>query len=177
MGLDRRRASGVPRYPFRKSQKPVFLSKPGNARAPPAATIGELEAMFSEETGTEGSSCNYPLGEAIFLDLYHSLGEDTFSQGLRRLYLKDLHDDPTDGCEGTQLRICHLISAFKTNVSEDVAAKVTRSCRAGTDHRRNVLHRRDFAVPESVASAERADIAGHLPLDDRRVFSCRRRLS
>ena len=89
-----------------------------------AATIGELEAMFSEETGTEGSSCNYPLGEAIFLDLYHSLGEDTFSQGLRRLYLKDLHDDPTDGCGGTQLRICHLISAFKTNVSEDVAAKV-----------------------------------------------------
>ena len=89
-----------------------------------AATIGELEAMFSEETGTEGSSCNYPLGEAIFLDLYHSLGEDTFSQGLRRLYLKDLHDDPTDECEGTQLRICHLISAFKTNVSEDVAAKV-----------------------------------------------------
>ena len=89
-----------------------------------AATIGELEAMFSEETGTEGASCNYPLGEAIFLDLYHSLGEDTFSQGLRRLYLKDLHDDPTDGCEGTQLRICHLISAFKTNASEDVAAKV-----------------------------------------------------
>ena len=89
-----------------------------------AATIGELEAMFSEESGTEGSSCNYPLGEAIFLDLYHSLGEDTFSQGLRRLYLKDLHDDPTDGCEGTQLRICHLISAFKTNASEDVAAKV-----------------------------------------------------
>ena len=100
---------------------------PVEARKTPCAsaeTIGELEAMFSEETGTEGSSCNYPLGEAIFLDLYHSLGEDTFSQGLRRLYLKDLHDDPTDGCEGTQLRICHLISAFKTNVSEDVAAKV-----------------------------------------------------
>ena len=100
---------------------------PVEARKRPCAsaeTIGELEAMFSEETGTEGSSCNYPLGEAIFLDLYHSLGEDTFSQGLRRLYLKDLHDDPTDGCEGTQLRICHLISAFKTNASEDVAAKV-----------------------------------------------------
>ena len=100
---------------------------PVEARKAPCAsaeTIGELEAMFSEETGTEGSSCNYPLGEAIFLDLYHSLDEDTFSQGLRRLYLKDLHDDPTDGCEGTQLRICHLISAFKTNASEDVAAKV-----------------------------------------------------
>ena len=100
---------------------------PVEARKRPCAsaeTIGELEAMFSEETGTEGSSCNYPLGEAIFLDLYHSLGEEVFAHGLRRLYLKDLHDDPTDGCEGTQLRICHLISAFKTNVSEDVAAKV-----------------------------------------------------
>ena len=107
-----------------ENRRTGFLVEARKRPCSSAATIGELEAMFSEETGTEGSSCNYPLGEAIFLDLYHSLGEDTFSQGLRRLYLKDLHDDPTDGCEGTQLRICHLISAFKTNVSEDVAAKV-----------------------------------------------------
>ena len=116
---------------------------PVEARKRPCAsaeTIGELEAMFSEETGTEGSSCNYPLGEAIFLDLYHSLGGDTFNQGLRRLYLKDLHDDPTDECEGTQLRICHLISAFKTNVSEDVGAKVDE-----------VVSRRYGPSPQSVA--------------------------
>ena len=107
-----------------ENRRTGFLVEARKRPCSSAATIGELEAMFSEETGTEGSSCNYPLGEAIFLDLYHSLGEDTFSQGLRRLYLKDLHDDPTDECEGTQLRICHLISAFKTNASEDVAAKV-----------------------------------------------------
>lgn len=54
-----------------------------------AQTIGELEAMYTEETGTEGDSCNYPLGEALFPDLYQSLGEETFAQGLRRLYTKD----------------------------------------------------------------------------------------
>ena len=89
-----------------------------------AQTIGELEAMYTEETGTEGDSCNYPLGEAIFLDLYHSLGEEVFAHGLRRLYAKELGDDPTDGCEGTQLRICHVMAAFKDGASKNVASMV-----------------------------------------------------
>ncbi len=89
-----------------------------------AQTIGELEAMYTEETGTEGDSCNYPLGEAIFLDLYHSLGEETFTEGLRRLYAKDLRDDPADDCEGTELGICHVIAAFKADGSKNVAEKV-----------------------------------------------------
>ena len=89
-----------------------------------AQTIGELEAMYTEETGTEGDSCNYPLGEAIFLDLYHSLGEEVFVHGLRRLYTKELGDDPTDGCEGTQLRICHVMAAFKDGASKTVASMV-----------------------------------------------------
>ena len=89
-----------------------------------AQTIGELEAMYTEETGTEGDSCNYPLGEALFLDLYHSLGEEVFVHGLRRLYAKELGDDPTDGCEGTQLRICHVVAAFKDSASKNVASMV-----------------------------------------------------
>ena len=100
---------------------------PVEARKRPCAsaeTIGELEAMFSEETGTEGSSCNYPLGEAIFLDLYHSLGEEVFAHGLRRLYAKELGDDPTDDCEGTELGICHVVAAFKDGASENVPSMV-----------------------------------------------------
>ncbi len=89
-----------------------------------AQTIGELEARYTEETGTEGDSCNYPLGEALFLDLYHSLGEETFTQGLRRLYAKELNDDPADDCEGTQLRICHVVAAFKDGASKNVASMV-----------------------------------------------------
>ena len=87
-------------------------------------TIRELEAKYTEETGTEGDRCNYPLGEAIFLDLYHSLGEETFARGLRRLYAKDLRDDPTDDCEGTELGICHLVAAFKDGASKNVASMV-----------------------------------------------------
>ena len=89
-----------------------------------AQTIGELEAMYTEATGTEGDSCNYPLGEAIFLDLYHSLGEETFTEGLRRLYAKDLLDDPADDCEGTQLGICQVVAAFKDGASKNVASMV-----------------------------------------------------
>lgn len=39
-------------------------------------------------------------------------------------HLKRLQDDPIDNCEGTDLGICHLTSAFKSGVSDDVAAAV-----------------------------------------------------
>ena len=100
---------------------------PVEARKRPCAsakTIGELEAIYSEETGTEWDSCNYPLGEAMFLDLYQSLGEEAFAHGLRRLYAKELGDDPTDDCEGTELYICHLVAAFKDGASKNVASMV-----------------------------------------------------
>ncbi len=87
-------------------------------------TIGELEAMDPEELGTRGFNCNYSLGEQIFLDLYHSLGEETFRQGFRSLYLKSQAEDSSDDCEGTDLGICHLVAAFKTNVSDAQAGKV-----------------------------------------------------
>ena len=95
-----------------------------------ATTIGELERIavrletWAATVQANWFRCNYYLGEAIFLDLYHTLDEDAFRQGFRNLYLKRLHDDPTDGCEGTDLGICHLSAAFKTDVTEDVAAQV-----------------------------------------------------
>ncbi len=89
-----------------------------------AKTIGELEAMDPDALGTRGFNCNYSLGEQIFLDLYHSLGEETFRQGFRSLYLKSQAEDYSDDCEGTELGICHLVAAFKADVSEAQAAKV-----------------------------------------------------
>ena len=64
-------------------------------------TIGELEAMDPDALGTHGFNCNYSLGEQIFLDLYNSLGEETFRQGFRFLYLKSQEEDYSDDCEGT----------------------------------------------------------------------------
>ena len=89
-----------------------------------AETIGELEAMDPEVLGTRGFNCNYALGEQIFLDLYNSLGEETFREGFRNLYLKSQAEDYSDDCEGTALGICHLVAAFKADVSEAQAAKV-----------------------------------------------------
>ena len=87
-------------------------------------TIAELEALKPGDLETKGFNCNYSLGEALFLDLYHTLGEETFRQGFRNLYLKSLRDDATDDCEGTDLGICHLVAAFKADVSDEVAAQV-----------------------------------------------------
>ena len=88
-----------------------------------AANIAELEALETE-VGDVAFICNYSLGGRFFLDLYHSLGEDAFRQRFRSLYLKSLRDDPTDGCEGIDIGICHLEAAFKTGASDEVVAEV-----------------------------------------------------
>ena len=88
-----------------------------------AKTISQLEGLDAER-GSNAAKCYYSLGEALFLDLYHTLGEETFRQGFRNLYLKSQRDDATDDCEGTYLGICHLVAAFKADVSAEVAAQV-----------------------------------------------------
>ena len=52
-------------------------------------TIAELEALevTSEDGSDSAFGCHYSLGERLFLDLYRSLGEDVFRQGLRDLYM------------------------------------------------------------------------------------------
>ena len=92
-----------------------------------AKTISEIERLaYGGESIEDWKAyrCNYPLGERLFVDLYDSLGEETFRQGFRNLYLKSLRDDATDDCEGTDLGICHLVAAFKADVSAEVAAQV-----------------------------------------------------
>ena len=104
-----------------------------NECPPSVTTLAQLEMA---DLSPSQSACPYYLGEAIFLDLYHSLGEETFRQGFRNLYLKSAGndpipyyqdtqwDDPTDDCEGNFLGICHLAAAFKAGMSDEVAAKV-----------------------------------------------------
>ena len=89
-----------------------------------AKTISELEDLDPEDLGEKGFNCNYYLGESLFVDLYHGLSEDTFREGFRNLYLKSLVDDTSDDCEGTDLSICHLVAAFKTDTTDADAAKV-----------------------------------------------------
>lgn len=88
-----------------------------------APTIAQLEALGPTRR-TSQEVCNYYLGERLFIDLYHALGEETFRRGFRSLYLKSQQDDPTDACEDTYLGLCHLEAAFKDGVSTEIAAKV-----------------------------------------------------
>ena len=90
-----------------------------------AQTISDLEKLGGE--GIDDRKlyrCNYPLGERLFLDLYHALGDEAFRKAFRDLYLKSQTEDYSDDCEGTALGICHLVAAFKADVSEADAAKV-----------------------------------------------------
>ena len=88
-----------------------------------ATTIAELEALDAQR-GTDQFRCNYRLGERLFMDLYHALGEEPFRERFRDLYRKSLRDDHTDDCEGTKLGICHVAAAFKEGISADDAAMV-----------------------------------------------------
>ena len=84
------------------------------------STITELEVA----TGGDVHSCGYSLGQRLFLDLYLTLGEETFRPAFLSLYLKRLRNAPDDGCGDNELGICHVDAAFKANASADVSAKV-----------------------------------------------------
>ena len=88
-----------------------------------ADTLAELESLDAE-VKTNEFRCNYSLGEALFLDLYQTLSESTFRQGIRNLYLKSRVDDGSDVCLGIRLNVCHLKSAFQDDVTEQTAAAV-----------------------------------------------------
>ena len=68
--------------------------------------------------------CDYYLGERFFVDLYLAIGDEAFRPGLRRLYLKSQWDDPADNCEGIDMGICHVMSAFMEDASDDTARKL-----------------------------------------------------
>ena len=69
-------------------------------------------------------SCHYYWSEAIFVDLYHGLGEVIFRQRFRNFYPKPQYDDATDDCEDTDLNVCHILAVFKADVSDVMAIQV-----------------------------------------------------
>lgn len=90
-----------------------------------AQTISELEKIGGEDIKDQRSyRCNYPLGERLFLDLYHALGDETFRKAFRDLYLKSQAEDYSDDCEGTDLGICHLLAAFRADASASQVAQI-----------------------------------------------------
>ena len=101
--------------------------EPVKSPCPYFDSISELEKANPRATGgqnTPQSRCYYSMGNRFFLDLYLTLGDETFRPAYRTLYLKTQQDDPTDNCEGTAPNICHVAAAFKDGASADVTRKV-----------------------------------------------------
>ena len=68
--------------------------------------------------------CPYRLGERIFHDLYRNIDQPSFRLGFRQLYLLSQSDDSEDGCDGTDLGICHVEAAFTADAPAETSTKV-----------------------------------------------------
>ena len=84
--------------------------------------ISDLRNIDPKSAG-EQYDCYSSLGEGLFRELYHNLG-DEFLEGLRRLYRKSQVDDDKDACRGTSLQACHIEAAFKEGASDEAIAAV-----------------------------------------------------
>ena len=78
-----------------------------------ADSIAALESL-GVSRGATGFHCNYSLGERFFVDLYLTLGDERFRQGLRSLYLASEIEDDADDLRGTSVGIDHIREAFRS---------------------------------------------------------------
>ena len=59
--------------------------------------------------------CNYALGGQFFLEIYNTLGDAAFRQGLRKLYLASLVEDYADEFDGSPVGIRQIQDAFESD--------------------------------------------------------------
>ena len=79
-----------------------------------AGSIAELESLGISKGDIE-FRCNYSLGERFFVDLYLTLRDERFRQGLRDLYLASEIEDDADDRRGTSVGIEHVRETFRTD--------------------------------------------------------------
>ena len=132
--------------------------KPVEAKQSPcgyARSIAELKALgVTREEGIYSPYlCNYQLGERLFLDLHRNLGEESFQEGLKKLYL--LSQDQAQ--RGTKLGIEHVRSAFKTDGNDSLVDTVVARWYDGTQ---------PYAIPEETTTRPNADF---LTIDGRLI--------
>lgn len=59
--------------------------------------------------------CNYALGGQFFLEIYDTLGDAAFREGLRNLYLASLVEDYADEFDGSPVGIRQIHDAFHSH--------------------------------------------------------------
>ena len=83
---------------------------------PDADNIGLLERLDAGGVIYD-YRCNYALGGQFFLELYNTLGDATFRQGLHILYQMSLVEDYADEFDGSPVGIRQIQDAFQSDTS------------------------------------------------------------
>ena len=110
-----------------RARRGTPLPEPGGSCSI-AGNIAELVRVEADPDVIYSSGCNYHLGRAMFLELYSSLGDTAFRQGLRNLYLMSAEDvaaryGPGE-CGGIDAGVCHLKAAFLSDMTPQQSAVV-----------------------------------------------------
>ena len=107
---------GVPVVPIWPSHMPP---------CPITSNIAELERLDRNESIK--TYCSDSLGERMAQDLWRSLGDSVFRQGLANLYLTSRSGAPVAGCEHVRKAgMCQLAAAFKAAAPADAAETVDK---------------------------------------------------
>ena len=99
-----------------RKDAPVIAANPPCAYMSSIAALERLSPQIPRGGGPWGAySCNYSLGERLFLDLHHVLGDEEFRRGSRNLYLM---------LERQNVGIDEVSRAFKADRDDAIAAAV-----------------------------------------------------
>ena len=104
-----------------RTREPIH---PSNRPSMPARNIRELEQH--PEYGNAGFTCNYALGERIFMDLRRSLGAKEFRLGFQHLWRAAAIAQGTINLNGSAAGISQLYSAFALAGDAETVDRVVR---------------------------------------------------
>ena len=92
-------------------------------------TLSDLDQLYWElaENGKSTeiirwSGCAYSLGRGLFLDLYETLGDQSFRRGFGGLYTKMQGLEFYDECAGLEKGLCYIRAALVADAEPDSAA-------------------------------------------------------
>ena len=88
-----------------------------------ANSIAEVVRLNLPSDEIYQSACNYILGEAMFLDLYNTLGDAAFRQGFSNLHLASMEKTaaqyPLDECASIDAALCYFKAAFLAGMTPE----------------------------------------------------------
>ena len=96
-----------------KTAGPDSRSKPGNGRALRRRPSANSKPYILKKRARKGTVATTRWARHYFWTCTKASARRYSRHGLRRLYAKELGDDPTDDCEGTELYICHWLRRLR----------------------------------------------------------------